>query len=56
MDAYKPRFDMRSAADWLAEADHFDRMAEQFKDTAELSRGFRELATEARRRAAQSRG
>ncbi|HEV2596656.1 MAG TPA: hypothetical protein VGU01_15805 [Sphingomicrobium sp.] len=48
MDLYKPRFDTRSAAEWLVEAENFDRMAEQFKENAELSDGFRKLALEAR--------
>lgn len=52
MDEYKPRFDRRSVADWLAEAEHFERMAELFEANGQLSRGFRKLAADARSRAA----
>lgn len=54
MDPYKPRFDARSASEWLSEAKHFDRMAEQFGLNAELSNGFRKLAADARQRSADA--
>lgn len=48
MDAFNSRFDHRSAADWLREAEHFDEMAERFKDNARLADGFRALGANAR--------
>lgn len=48
METYHPRFDSRSAAQRLAEAEKFDAMAERFKSNPELSEGFRKLALEAR--------
>lgn len=50
----KPRFDGRSAADWIAQAERFERMAEQFQANAELSANFRELAIDAREKAKHS--
>ena len=55
MNRYETRFDGRSAADWLLDAEHFERMADQLKGKTKLSRSFRELAAEARRKAAYTR-
>lgn len=56
MDLDKPRFDARSAVEWLSEANDFERMAEQFKENAELSDGFRKLAANARLRSTHAKG
>lgn len=48
MENYTPRFDHRSAAERLAQAEKFERFAERFKDNPELSQEFRKLAQEAR--------
>lgn len=56
VDSYKPRFDGRSAEDWLAEAERFERMAVQFRASPELSGNFRDLAAVARGKASQVRG
>jgi len=44
------RFETRSAAEWLAEAEHFERMAEKFRENVELHEGFLNLAANARKR------
>jgi len=54
VDVYRSRFDHRAAADLVSEAEHFERMAERFKDNDELSEGFRRLAAVARARAADA--
>jgi len=46
-----PRFDGRSAADWLTQAERFGRMAEQFAKNPQLSESFRDLAAGARQMA-----
>lgn len=49
MAIYTPRFDSRSAAERLEQAEKFERMAEQFKKgNPKLSEGFRKLAEDAR--------
>lgn len=48
MENYTPRFDRRSAAERLAQAEKFEQMAEQFKSNPKLSESFRKLAEEAR--------
>lgn len=47
----KPTFDTRAAADWLADAERFERMSEQLKENAALSEAFRQLAADARQTA-----
>ncbi len=51
---HRPPFDGRSAADWVAQAERYERMAEQFQANAELSGNFRRLAADARERAKRS--
>lgn len=48
METYTPRFDRRSAAERLAEAEKFELMAERFKSNPELSERFRKLAEDVR--------
>lgn len=48
VENYTPRFDRRSAAERLAQAEKFEQMAEQFKSNSKLSESFRSLADEAR--------
>ena len=48
MHSYIPRFDRRSAADWLAEAQRLERMAQQFGRVPDLANAFRDLAASAR--------
>jgi hypothetical protein len=55
-DGPRPILDDRSAADWLAEAERFARMAEHLKGNPELSERFQLLATDARERAAHMSG
>lgn len=52
MDAYKEMFDRRSPDDWRAQAERFERMAEQFSDNDQLRARFRLLAADALERAA----
>lgn len=54
VDVYRPKWNFRSAADWLAEAEHLDRMADRFRQNGRLSDGFRNLAAHARKRAAEA--
>lgn len=51
-----PLFDSRSAAERLAQAEKFERMAEQFKDNPKLRNGFNRLAEEAREQVQRLRG
>lgn len=48
MEIYTPPFDRRSAAERLAQAEKFERMAQRFNNNPELSEGFRKLAKDAR--------
>ena len=48
VETYRPRFDNRSAAERLAQAEKFEAMAERFKNNPGLCEGFRKLAAEAR--------
>lgn len=50
-DGHMPRFDGRSAADWLTQAERFGRMAEQFAKNPQLSESFRDLAAGTRQMA-----
>ena len=54
MDKPRSRFDDRSAADWIAQAEQFERMAAQFSANAELSESFKSLAEDAREKARHS--
>ncbi len=56
MEIYTPRFDRRSAAERIAQAEKFERMAERFKSNPKLSDGFRRLAEDAREQVRQLRG
>ena len=51
MDEPRSAFDKPLAADWIAQAEHFEQMAERFSGSPELSAKFLELAEEARDRA-----
>lgn len=45
-------FDNLSPKDWLAKAERYERMAEHMRGKPDLSAQFRELAADARQRAA----
>lgn len=51
MDRYRSRFDGRTPADWITQAEQFERMADQFRGNPDLSDSFRKLAKDARDRA-----
>ena len=53
MDKFRSKFDGRTAGDWMAQAEQFERMAKRFKSNAELSESFAKLAEDARDRATQ---
>lgn len=54
MDKPRSRFDDRSAEDWIAQAEQFERMAGQFSANPELSDSFKHLAEDAREKARHS--
>ena len=56
MEKYTPLFDRRSAAERLAQAERFERIAERFKTNPELSASFNKLAREAREQVRRLRG
>lgn len=51
MDALKSNLSGRSPAEWLIEADKYQRMARRFRHNPELSETFDHLAEDARDRA-----
>lgn len=54
MDKYRSRFDRRMGVEWIAQAEEFERMAEQFKWNTQLSASFSKLAADAREKASRS--
>jgi len=50
LEKYRSWLADRTIADWVAQAEQFERMAERFKGTPELSDNFKKLAAYARDR------
>lgn len=53
MDKFISKFDGRTATDWIAQAEQFERMTKRFKSNSELSETFGKLAEDAREKARQ---
>jgi hypothetical protein len=54
MDNPRSPFENRSAADWIAQAEKFERIAAHFSANPELGDSFRHLAEDAREKAQHS--
>jgi hypothetical protein len=53
VDAHSFKFDRQTPAEWRAQADRFERMAEHFCHDPRLSASFSKLARDAREKAAE---